>query len=227
MKSITISIPAYNDIKTIKELVSESIKTLEDLKIDWNIFIVDDGSTDNSYYVLNDLSKRYNNIVIHTHKINYGFGQTIKEVFQVPQSEWVLFLSGDNQFPASNLKQLIKYTNKYDFILGYRLNREDNFYRILNSKVYNIIISILAKKRIYDVNSIALFKSEIVKDLVINSKSAFVHAEILLKVIKRNVKVTEVPILHNRRVFGDASGGKIKTILFTIFELIKFTFGKL
>lgn len=228
MPKITFSIPAYNEGISIVNLVKDCLKVAEELAISYDIFIIDDGSIDQTSNHIQELKKQYPHLIrVYTHEINKGFGITIKEIFQLPETDWIFFISGDNQFPANNLKRMLPYITHYDFILGYRTDRNDTTYRRIVSYVYNLYISILSKKRVHDVSSIALVKSKIIKQLKLNSNSAFIHSEIYLKAKRSGAKIIEVPILHNERAFGEASGGKFKTIIFTIFESIKYVFGKL
>lgn len=228
MTSITISIPAYNEAQNIGVLIEDVILEIRDIhEFAFQILVIDDGSYDDTPKILSSLSKKYPIIKIHTHKKNMGFGQTIKEVFQMPKSDWVLFISGDNQFPASNIPILIEYIQEFDFILGYRAVRIDNYLRRFISYFYNKVISVIVKREIKDTSSIALVKFDLLQSLSLNSKSGFIHAEILLKSLKKGCKFIEVPILHNERSYGEASGGKLKTILFTIFELFKYSIGRL
>lgn len=229
METLTISIPAYNEGNSIKTLIDECINIGNKLKLNYQILIINDGSTNETAKYIDELIQKHQqtDIKLHTHQTNKGFGTTIREVFQIPNSEWIFFISGDNQFPASNLETMIQHAQDYDFILGYRTTRNDSIYRKLNSKIYNLLISAIGGIKIQDVNSIALVKSSVIKNIDIQSKSAFIHTEIFLKALKKNAKIIEVPIKHNERTYGEASGGKLKTIFFAIFEMIKYSLGKL
>ncbi|MCB0540869.1 MAG: hypothetical protein KDE33_25370, partial [Bacteroidetes bacterium] len=112
----------------------------------------------------------------------------------------------------------------YDLIIGKRNKRSDNLYRRLNSKMYNLVISLLARKKITDVNSIVLFKSEILKNLNLKSTSAFINAEFILKALEKNYKFIEVPIIHQSRKHGRGSGGKWSVIKKVIKDVIKYMF---
>jgi glycosyltransferase involved in cell wall biosynthesis len=146
MPFLTFSIPAYNEEDNIRGLVEECIKVANSLKISFEILIIDDGSTDQTLNYAKALASDNQLINIQRHMINQGFGITIKEIFMLPKSEWIFFISGDNQFPAINLETMITYTSNYDFILGYRTSRSDNFYRKFLSACYNLWISLLGKK---------------------------------------------------------------------------------
>jgi glycosyltransferase involved in cell wall biosynthesis len=227
MPFLTFSIPAYNEEDNIRGLVEECIKVANSLKISFEILIIDDGSTDQTLNYAKALASDNQLINIQRHMINQGFGITIKEIFMLPKSEWIFFISGDNQFPAINLETMITYTSNYDFILGYRTSRSDNFYRKFLSACYNLWISLLGNQRIHDVSSIALVKATVIQNLNLKSESAFIHSELYLKAKKNGARIIEVPILHNERTFGEASGGKFKIILSTIFDSFKYLFGKL
>lgn len=224
MIELTISICAFNDQESIRTLVEEAIEVCQNLHIDPKILIIDDGSSDNTLNIINALADQYENITIHKHANNLGFGATIAEVYQLPKTEWVLFLPGDHQIPADNLHKLITHVQAYDFILGHRIIRQDSPFRRMNSSFYNYCISKIAGQKIKDVNSTALVRSGIVQPLQLTSTSGFIHAEILLESLKNKCRFIELPIEHKDRGFGEASGGKFKTIFFTIFEMIKYIF---
>ncbi len=218
--SITISIPAYNDAKSVNKLVTdiETVATNNGLSL--QILLINDGSQDDTHEVIVELSKRFPNIRILDHKYNLGFGKTLKQVFTLPQTEWVLFLPGDNQFPASNILSLIKYCDSFDFILGYRKHRQDPWFRTFYSICYNKIISLVAGYKVMDVNSIVLYRSEVLKRFVLNSDSAFVHAEFFLKTYKLGYRIKQIEVEHKKREFGFGSGGKLTVIAHTIKDLI-------
>lgn len=228
MISITISIPAYNEANNIEVLIENVLNTIsKDPNHQFYINVIDDGSTDNTPSILNKLSKEYPNITVYTHDKNEGFGLTIKEVFMNPTSDWILFLSGDNQFPASNIPIMMTMMGDYDLILGYRNIRQDNFVRKIISFIYNKFITILAHREIKDVSSIALVKTSLLKDVNLTSKSAFIHAEIIIKLLNNGANFIEIPVFHNERSYGKASGGKFITILRTIMEMVKFSINRI
>ena len=225
MNRLTISIPAYNEEKNIVPLIHDIISTCDPLKIDYKIFVVNDGSTDDTENAIIKNFANNPNISIHRHETNLGFGQTIKDCFTIPDSEWIMNISGDNQFPAENIVRMTAYCETHDVILGYRTNRNDTLYRKLVSSFYNILVSILAKRKINDVSSILLVKKSLISTFQFKSKSGFIHTEIALAALKKSVAFTEVELLHQKRAHGKASGGKLKTIVYTFYEMLKYIIG--
>jgi glycosyltransferase involved in cell wall biosynthesis len=224
---LTISIPAYNDSATLPVLIKEVQLVANELGVRYQILIIDDGSTDNTLAMAQELSAQAANITVISHTSNKGFGYTLKEIFTQPTTKWVLFLPGDNQFPASNLTYLWPLRNEYDFILGYRAKRYDSFQRKLNSWIYNQLLSLLLGTNVKDVNSIVFFRTSFIRHQPFFSSSAFIHAELFIKFLKANARITQVPVIHQPRTFGFGSGGNMRVILNTISDLFAYISGKI
>jgi hypothetical protein len=103
------------------------------------------------------MSDRFRNITVVNHENNLGFGPTLREVFTLPDSEWVLFLPGDNQFPIQNLERFLLLINHFDFMIGFRKQRRDKINRKLYSYLYNTLVSVASGYDVNDVNSIVFF----------------------------------------------------------------------
>jgi len=220
---ITFSIPAYNDEYTIEHLVKECIEFAEMYELKYKFLLIDDGSLDNTKMVLQKLELNYDFISVIYHPINLSFGPTLKEVFTYPKTEWVCFLPGDHQFSAFDfLIPSMNYITEYDFILGKRVQRADNLYRLFISSIYNICISLIARNKVSDVNSSVLFKSKILDGVTFHGKSAFIHAELYLNAYNKGYKTIEVPIKHKERAYGKAGGSKFKVIMATFYDMLSY-----
>jgi dolichol-phosphate mannosyltransferase len=221
-KFLTVSIPAYNDEKSLIDLVDSTVKHLDGLKFDYDIFIVNDGSTDATHVSIQQLKNKYQNVHYLKHDVNYGFGKTLSEVFSLPQSEWVLFLPGDHQFPITNIDRFLLLKDTFDFIIGFRKSRKDNLRRKAYSFIYNKLVSYACGYDVHDVNSIVFFKTELIKNITLDSKSAFIHAELFIKALNNGARVIEVDIVHNKRKFGFGAGGNLKVIAATGIDLFRY-----
>ena len=222
IQSLTISIPAYNDEQSLIKLVTECQDLCTSLSLPLQMLIVNDGSFDNTPEVAERLAQKYSNIRIIHHPQNLGFGDTLKEIFMVPQTEWVLFLPGDNQFPASNLLRFLEIKDDYDYILGYRKDRKDGFLRKKYADFYSWLVSRVSGYKVKDVNSIVFFRSSIFDRFKLNGNSAFVHTEFFLRVSEAGFRIGEVEILHKEREFGTSAGVKPMVVLNIFKELFQY-----
>ena len=216
---LTISIPAYNDGETIEAVVEEAIAAAQQVTDDFEILVINDGSRDDTAERIRRLQTTVPVLRYHEHPVNLGFGPTIREAYTLPKSEWVYFIPGDNQCPAEEVVELFRRADKADLILGYRITRSDTWQRRFVSWFYNLMISIVAFRRVHDTNAAGLLRRSALDGDVLRSRTAFIHAEILLEVLRRGGKLVEVPAAHRPREHGTPSGNKWRVILGTFQEL--------
>lgn len=217
--TLTISIPAYNDGETIEAVVKEAIDAAQHVTDRFEILVINDGSRDDTADRVKQLQQSIPNVRYHEHPVNLGFGPTIREAYTLPQTEWVYFIPGDNQCPAEEVISLFRAANDADFILGYRVTRNDTWQRRIVSRFYNMMISIVAFRRIHDTNAAGLLRRASLDASRLHSQTAFIHAEILLEVLRQGGRVVEVPASHRPREHGTPSGNKWRVILGTFKEL--------
>ena len=222
MVSISISIPAYNDEETIGQVITGSIASVSSITDDYEILVINDGSTDSTGKIAGGLAAKDSSIRIVTHEKNMGFGPTLKEVFKLPSKDWILFLPGDGQIPPGVLDGLWEHTKDYDFILGIRENRSDTLGRRVNSAVYNAAISILGGRRVRDVNSTVLLRRSIVERIEFAGEGAFVHAELFLEAAAGGFRITGKTVEHRKRKHGMGGGGKPDVIFKTVSDMWKY-----
>jgi len=220
LNSFAISIPAYNEEKNIEEVVRNSVSVLSGITSDYEIIVVNDGSTDNTGSVLEKLASEIPALKIFTHEKNLGIADTLKDVFLKPAKEWVFFIPGDGQIPPSEIHKLLPLASGYDYIIGKRAKRNDSFIRIMNAWIYNMVISVAAFKRVTDIDSVVLFKRSFLDNVKLFATSAFIHAELFIKARKNGARTVEATIEHLPRKFGKSTGSNPRVILKTAIDLI-------
>jgi dolichol-phosphate mannosyltransferase len=219
---LTVSIPAYNDSISLRLLVNDIQSYFKKFDFRYGVLIINDGSSDATHQVIEELKVQYTNVSSIHHEQNLGFGKTLKKVFTLPKSEWILFLPGDYQFTVENIDRFLMLKNQFDFMIGFRKTRKDNINRKLYSYVYNKLISSLFGYEVHDVNSIVFFKTSLLKSIILSSSSAFIHAELFIKMMKVQVKCVEIEVIHKKRAFGFGAGANLNVIFNTLKDLIKY-----
>lgn len=223
MATLTISIPAYNDAPTIEALIHESVEAAGRVTDDFEILVINDGSQDETGAIVQSLARTIPQLRYHEHERNLGFGATIREVYTLPRSQWVYFIPGDAQVPAEGIVELFRHVGEYDFMLALRRVRQDTAWRKFVSWVYNALVSVVAGRRVRDVNAAGLLRKNVLDGVKLYSASAFVHAEILLEVLRVGGRVGEIEVPHRPREFGIGSGNKWRVILKTARDLVCYT----
>ena len=224
LNSITISIPAFNEEKNIEEVIKNSVEVLSGLTRDYEIVVINDGSTDNTKSVIETLAKNIPQLKTFSHERNLGIAETLKKVFLYPTKEWVFFIPGDGQIAPKEIHKLIPYTESFDYIIGRRVKRNDGFIRLLNAWIYNMVISIVAFKRVTDIDSVVFFKHSFLNEARFYANSAFIHAELFIKARKNGARSVEVEIEHLPRKFGKSTGSNPLVILKAALDLLKLPF---
>lgn len=219
LRSLSLVIPAYNDETTVGRLIADADVLLKEVCDDYEIVVVNDGSRDGTLALLQQIAAANPRVRLINHEVNRGFGRTIKELYLAGKRELVFSLPGDYQYAPKELLTMAQGLATHDFVIGLRVKRNDPWRRKVQSLIYNTLLTLLYGNRHKDVNSIKLFRSEVLDYVKLESDTAFVDAELVIKAERAGFKIVEIPIEHLPRLSQGASGGKISVILETFKDL--------
>lgn len=219
-KGISVIFPVHNESKNIERVVKDAVSVLENLFRQFEIIIVDDGSSDGTNEIATRLTAVNKDIHVVRHRKNRGYGATVRSGFEKASFDLILLCDGDGQFDISEIQKLLSHIESYDFVIGYRKNRRDPFYRKLLGQIWSFMISCLFKVNFKDINcGFKLLKSHIIKGLNLYSIGGVISAEILVRANQKNVHIKEVPVNHKQRIYGKQSGASPRTIALAAYEL--------
>ncbi len=223
LSSVSFLIPTYKDERTIESVVRDAVRVGKQAAKQFEIIVINDASPDNTGNVLARLEQSIKELHVITHRINAGYGATIKDLYYAGKSEWLFTVPGDNQIPVEELLTLVPFAGKADMIIGWRVNRNDPPDRLKQSRVYNSLLGTLFGLTLHDVNSVRLMRSSIMNRIRLATSSAFVDAELAIRAEKEGLCVLEIPIDHKaRNDEKPGGGGSLRTILPTIFDMVWF-----
>lgn len=224
--SLSVVIPACNEEENIKIAVEKTSFEFEEFK-KAELIVIDDGSNDNTNNILVELSKNYNNLTILKHDKNEGLAKSLKDGFCKVSNDYILFNSADLPLEPANISKILEQKISFDLLVIERKKYTGaSLWRKFVSVCNRIILHIcfpLALIDIADCNFTFIIKKEVLKEVFPKSISpGFIETEIILrsKYLKFNVQTIECE--YNKREAGKAHFGKIKDILLTIFDILKF-----
>jgi glycosyltransferase involved in cell wall biosynthesis len=220
ISSISVVIRGYNDETTVGRLSDDVDCLLKEICTDYEIVCINDGSKDGTLAVLEQRAARIKNMRVINHAVNQGYGKTIRELYMAGTKDLVFSLPGDYQFAPKELLTMAHGLKANDFVIGLRVHRNDPPRRKLQSHIYNLMLRIFYGVKFKDVNSIKLFKREILEHFPLESHTPFVDAELCIRAHKAGFDVVELPIEHLPRLSEGASGGKLSVITDTFGDLI-------
>jgi len=203
--NISVFFPCYNDAGTIASMVVLAFKTLSEISGDYEVIVVDDGSTDASKAILEELKSRYNDkFRVITHSKNKGYGGALMAGFENASKEFVFYTDGDAQYDVRELKKLVLLMdNDVDVVNGFKMNRSDPYYRVLIGKFYQVLIKKLFGLKIKDVDcDFRLMRKNIFDKVRLEYNSGVICVEMIRKIQDAGFKFRETGVCHYFRAYG-------------------------
>ena len=223
IKSLSVVIPVYNEEENIPKLYEELKEVLEKLPYDYEIIFVDDGSTDRTPQILEELAKKDPHVKVIRFRRNYGQTAAMYAGFQYASGDVVITMDGDLQNDPHDIPKLLEKINEgYDIVSGWRKDRKDPFLsRILPSKIANWIISKVTGVHLHDYGcTLKAYRKEVAKNFRLYGD---MHRFLPAVAKSFGAKITEVVVNHRPRLYGKSKYGIGRTIrvILDIF-LVKF-----
>jgi len=128
LDSISIFFPALNDEATIGKLVVDAVALLESLTSDYEVIVVNDGSTDSTGAILDKLAGDSQNIKVVHHPTNLGYGGALQTGFRSATKDLIFYTDGDGQYDVKEMARLLpSMIDGVDVVNGYKIKRSDGF----------------------------------------------------------------------------------------------------
>lgn len=197
-KSLSIIIPAYNEEKIIEQIVQDLKNELNRLDLNYEIVVVNDGSTDKTKEILEKIP----GIKIINHPYNKGNGAALKTGIKNARYNYILFFDADGQHKPEYIKKFLEYSDQYDMIAGARIGYKGPFIRQPGKKLLHWLANYLSKQKIPDLNcGMRLFRKKILLrylHLLPDSFSLYTTTSLLFS--KEGLNVKYIPIKINKRI---------------------------
>ncbi len=213
--SLSLILPAYNEGKNIAATVRKCVSYCNEQGFDYEIIVVNDGSTDRTQEVIEELMQEIPQLRLLSHPENRGYGSALRTGFDDARKEDIFYMDSDGQFTIEDLGFLLEQKEPDAIMIGYRAQRADSPIRALNAWLYRKYLRIVFGLQVRDVDcAFKLFPTKAYRDVrPIKSNGAFFSAELLLAFKKQGWRLKEVPVRHFSRRLGSQTGAKIKVIM--------------
>ena len=223
MSSLSVVLPAHNEEANAEAVVQEVSGVVRQLGMDYEIILVNDGSSDRTGEIGRDLARRIPNLRLVEHHPNRGYGGALKAGFAVAGKDLIAFFPTDRQFVFSEMETLLEEIDEADIVSGYRAARQDNAIRKLFAFGWNTLVRVLFGYLCRDIDcGFKLFRREIVDRVRIVSDGAMIDTEFLAGAKARGYRIAEVGVTHLPRIAGEASGADLKVIARAFRDLARF-----
>lgn len=192
--TVTILLPAYNE----EQAIGATIHKIKELYPDFEVLVVDDGSTDNTLQVAMDAGAN-----VWPHPYNIGNGAAIKSGLRVARGDWIIMMDADGQHDPADISRLLEHKERYEMVVGARSKgSETSWYRDAANIIYNIFASYVTKFKVEDLTSgFRLMKTETAKDFVYLLPNTFSYPSTLTMAYLRSGRsVKYIPIKTRYRL---------------------------
>jgi len=209
--TLSVVIPLFNEEESLPMLVAQLLGSLRPLGEAFELVLVDDGSSDGTARVLQQLSETTPELVAVLLRRNYGQTAAMAAGFDASSGEEVVTLDGDLQNdPADIPLMLNKLREGYDLVSGWRYQRQDAaLSRLLPSKLANKLIAAVTEVRLHDYGcSLKAYRREVVTDLNLYGE---LHRFLPALASIEGARITEVKVNHQPRRFGKSKYGIDRT----------------
>ncbi len=223
---LTVLIPVYNEINTIEEI----LRRVQATGLADEILLVDDGSTDGTRDILHKLNGQGNiRVIFHDH--NQGKGAAVRTGIEAAAGDVILIQDADLEYDPRDYPILLQPIEEKiaDVVYGSRFlgapRRSTMFWHMVANKMLTLLTNILYNNILTDMETgYKVFRREIVQDIPLHAKRFDFEPEFTAKILKRKIRVFEVPITFNPRDYSDGKKIGLKDAFEAVWTLFKYRF---
>jgi glycosyltransferase involved in cell wall biosynthesis len=239
---------AYNEEDLVDEFVKKADSLLKKTVTDYEIVIVDDGSTDKTTERLAALKKRFNRLRVLKNSRNRNVGYSCRRAIKAASKQIVFWQTVDWSYDIRTIRDNLKYLKSYDVLAGVRrkpvdarglpmqilegvlklfsinhlTKRSDTIWKAIVSAINYCLIRALFQVPLSDFQNIVFYRRSFIQQTSMEAKSSFVNPELLLKAHWSGLAIKEIPVNFIPRKKGSAKGTKAGSILASVRDIIFF-----
>jgi glycosyltransferase involved in cell wall biosynthesis len=185
-------------------MVIVTLRTLAKVVDDYEVVVVNDGSSDHTAEVLDELAQFYPRLRVVHHARNRGYGGALRSGFANARKEWIFYTDGDAQYDPRELPKLVEaLTEGVTVVNGYKIARNDPLHRLVIGRLYHYFVKLAFGFRLRDVDcDFRLIHRGAFDRVSLESDSGTICVEMVKKFQDAGFQFAEVPVHHFHRAYG-------------------------
>ncbi len=224
---ISIVVPLYNEQDNLEPLLGRIQETLSRLNRSYEVIFVDDGSTDESFQVIQRLHQSHDRIHAVRFRKNHGKSAALAVGFQEARGEVIITMDADLQDDPEEIPNLLdKLGEGYDLVSGWKYKRHDPISKTLPSKLFNRVTCLISGIRIHDINcGLKAYRREVTESIQVYGE---LHRYLPVLAHWKGFRIAEIKVRHHPRLHGRSKFGAGRFVkgfldLLTVTFLTQFT----
>jgi glycosyltransferase involved in cell wall biosynthesis len=224
--SITVFFPCFNDGESLRRMIPLAAETLGKITPDFEIVVVDDGSSDQTPSTLESLKSQFASLRVARHARNLGYGAALQTGFRSATKDWVFYTDGDGQYDVRELAKLWSLVaDGVDGVVGFKTQRADSWPRRAIGKFYNAVVRFLFRLKFRDVDcDFRLLRRKVVESISLTAASGAVCVDLMNQVQRGGFRILETPVSHHPRQFGESHFFHVRPVVRTGLDLLRLWF---
>ena len=205
-RKVSVLVPLLNEEESLSKLTKQIVDVFNTISPDYEIYFVDDGSTDGSLKVIKDLARTNNKIKYVSFRKNYGKSAALNVGFSNVSGDVVITMDADLQDDPNEIPNLLKELQKgFDLVSGWKKQRHDPFIKKYSSRFFNYVTKVMSGIKIHDFNcGLKAYRKAVVKNINVQGE---LHRYIPVLADWKGFKVSEVVVKHHPRKYGKTKYG--------------------
>lgn len=223
VSSVSAFFPCYNDAMSIGKMVQDVRESLSIAVNDFEIIVVNDGSSDNSLDVLQELQKEIPELRIVNHEANRGYGGALLSGIAASTKQWVFYTDGDAQYDAREISRCIAaVTESSDIIQGFKMGRGDPLHRRIIGRVYHHSVRLLFQLPVRDTDcDFRLMRKATLGKFRLQSTTGVICVEMMHAFHRVNAQFVEVGVSHYHRPHGKSQFFRVPAVSRSALQLLQ------
>jgi glycosyltransferase involved in cell wall biosynthesis len=208
---LSVVIPVYNEEDNLHRLYEKVVSSMDPLGKTWELLLIDDGSSDNSFSILQSISAADHRVKVIRFVRNFGQTAALSAGIDFASGEIIIPMDADLQNDPADISRLLaKLDEGFDVVSGWRKDRKDEFFtRLLPSWTANKLISVFSGVPLHDYGcSLKAYRHEVIKDVKLYGE---MHRFVPIYATWMGAKVAEIPVNHLARQYGKSKYGLSRT----------------
>ena len=224
MRSLSLLVPVFNESALIEEFMEKTVRDLSDGGLDWEMILINDGSTDDSLAKMQRRARSEPRIRVLDLGGNYGPGANLHRAFAIAEKEHLTFATVDGFYDTAVLPQLMEHLDQYSVVSAYRTDLTAHPpLRRLQTMTNNTVMHVLFPHlRFTAYHTLQIHRVDFIQAIKLEAVTPFMCSEMLFKARVLGLKIKEVGIPYLPRRKGKATGGSPRLIVRHVSEMMKF-----
>ncbi len=212
-RAVTICVPAYNEVASLEGTISDVLAATASFS-DYEIIVVDDGSTDGTGELADTLAARSARVRVLHHPTNLGFAAGYRRALAEARMPYFTFVPGDREVSAESVKDILSLVGSADVVVPYHANTQARaWHRRVLTRASTALINVLFGFRLRYYQGPCVYPTALARSLRTTTNGFFFLAEMLVQALRRGHSYVEVGLIHQERSYGHSKAVSVRNIV--------------